>query len=66
MNESDIDGFDICLRRINHIRGITYRGEKRVGKVPDSGDIRLEFYKVTYETTKDDILAIINQVFIES
>jgi hypothetical protein len=35
-------------------------------KVPGSGGTHLEFYKVTYEMTKDDILDVINQMFIES
>jgi len=40
-------------------------GKGEGNKAPGSDGICLEFYKVIWETTKDDILAIINQMFIE-
>jgi hypothetical protein len=34
-------------------------------KAPGSDGIWQEFFKVTWETTKDNILAILNQMFVE-
>jgi hypothetical protein len=40
-------------------------GKGRGNKAPGSDGIFLEFYKVTWEATKDNLLAIINLMFIK-